>query len=213
MLERVNETRINQNRIILDENNLAINIGRTYREHELNLKLSEVYPNVEYDIDFSFHEESDPWNRATLHREAFEPFKNKINLVRFDHWLDQTHVCDCLKWMNRAYQLLRLDGTILIHVIDFMDLFQVMINAKDRDIEALERMIFTESDATGMYYNRTVWTDKRLRAYLSQSFFSNIEITREYSEFFRCKVITVKAVKKVEFEVKLAADGTLKAVK
>jgi len=225
-LELINERRDRRDIPQMRFKPLKLNInGRRFRSEEINIAVSQLYmDDVSYDIDWSYPEIFDPFKRSKKHMELFnEDFGlGRANQVRFDHFLERTHICDGLKWLNRAYQLLDLGGVLTISVLDFYDLFARLIKTKTitsgankfkPSIEKYERLIFVDTDPSGMYYNRTIWTPERFDFYLKESFFYEYEIVSEYNEIFMCNVINVRAIKDTIVKTEIAPDGALKEVK
>jgi len=109
----------------------------------------------------------------------------RASQVRYDHFLESIHVCETLKFFNRAYQLLKVGGVLTVSVVDFHYWFNKVINIQKDEtmadiqkivaLEGIEKRIFTDSDASGMYYHRTIFTKDRLKFYLERSFFFDYE--------------------------------------
>jgi len=219
-INKINTTRQRRNQKELRLSPLCLNInGRKFREDEINIKLSELYPETNADLDWTFPEIWDPWKRANKHMELFDDaFGNgRTDLIRFDHFLESTHICDGYKWLNRAYQLLKKGGILNITVVDFKYLCNKILKTDEMknetkrivELEQLEKKLFTESDSSGMYYHRTLWTEDRIAFYLEKSFFYEYEFTKSFHEVLGTDIIELRAMKDTDYKTILAPDGTL----
>lgn len=224
-IEKINEQRKRRNQPDIRINPLLVNInGRRFRTEEINVKVCNLYENVEADLDWSFPEIWDPWKRAKKHMELFaDSFgEGRVSQLRFDHFFEYTHICDVFKWMNRSYQLLKLGGVLLVTFKDFIYLFDkavtteksMALSSNERITlhQDIEKQIFTTSDSSGMYFHRTILTPDRMRFYMNLSFFYDIEITKSYHEVMECDIYEIRAIKDTDKKVILAPDGTLQEV-
>lgn len=225
IISEINEQRQSDNKPLLSKGVRSLNInGRRFRDNEINIKICNVYETVSCDLNWVFQEIKDPWKRAKKHMELFNTIfgEKSIDQVRFDHFFNYTHICDVYKWLNRAYQLLRIDGKFIATFVDLLALFSQAVEA-DQDtisfddqvekLQRIERQVFTTSDSTGMYYHRTILTERRIKEYMKRSFFNNVEIERSFHEVMGCTIYEVKAVKDSDKQIILAPDGTLREVK
>lgn len=224
-LNKVNDKRRKKKMRDVLLNPLLLNInGRKFREDEINIKLSDIYPKIDCDLDWTHPEIFDPWKRAKKHMELFdESFgAGRVAQIRLDHFIEYTHICEIYKFFNRAYQMLKLGGILLCSFIDFSFLFKEVIETLENTelsdaekivkLETYEKCIFTESDASGMYYHRSILTESRVGFYLERSFFTDYVFEESYNEVIKSKIIEVRAIKDTEKQVVLAPDGTLQEV-
>jgi len=223
-IQAINEKRKRRNQPDIRTNPLLVNInGRRFRPDEINIKVCGLYENVESDLDWSFPEIWDPWKRAKKHMELFsESFgEGRIHQIRFDHFCEYTHICEVYKWLNRSYQLLKVGGVVIMTFVDFIYLFDKVVQNERSEIdvnervklhEDIEKQIFTTSDSSGMYFHRTILTPERVKFYLNISFFYDITVTKSYHEVLESDIYEIRAIKDTDKKVILAPDGTLQEV-
>lgn len=223
-IKKINEKRTRLNQPDIKLNPLLVNInGRRFRNDEINIKLCNLYEKVDSDLDWSYPEIWDPWKRAKKHMELFgETFgEGRISQLRFDHFFEYTHICDVYKWLNRAYQLLKVGGVLIATYVDFIYLFDKIVSSEKSEttpsekitiLQEVEKQLFTTSDSSGMYFHRTVISPDRMKFYLNLSFFYDIEIVKSYHEVLESEIYEVRAVKDTDKKVVLAPDGTLTEV-
>lgn len=192
ILDYVNTARKNNNLPELNNNLLCLNFNsRAFRQNEINIVTTDSL-NYKADYDFCFYDESDSWRRICKIKACMNMFKN-IDVVRCDNFLYRLNACDVYTFFEDAYNMLRLDGLL---IITYLDIFKwtkhISENTAITKLEKLESMLFANSDSSGLNNSQTIWDEKRLNYYLKQANFKKVEIDQKYSdEFYTC----LKAIK------------------
>ncbi len=149
---------------------------KQFRANELQIHTADIGVNYIPDFDFSNLDEIDAWRKTCKLKNSLQQFEN-VDLVRCENWLHKVYICEALTLFEEAHKMLKPGGKILIEVLNLFSLMKELIGLKidSLNLYKYEKTIFSQTDSTGIYYNRTIWTFDRFKEYLMAAKFSNIQ--------------------------------------
>ena len=170
--------------------------SRNFRPDEINIWTVDLFYSYTPDFDWThIAGEVDPWRRTCKLKMNYKRFSDiGINIIRTDEFIQKIYVCEGYTFFEDSFKLLKKDGVLILKYIDLMKISEAMIKEKEyiKSVEKFERLLFSSSDPTGLYYNRTVWTYNRLQWYLGRSGFNHVEIDYDNSDEFNTTIIAKK---------------------
>jgi len=147
-----------------------------FRPNELQLHTFDLGANYTPDFDLSDQDEFDAWRKTCKLKFALQQFKN-VDLVRCEHFLHKFQVCEALTLFEEIHRMLKLDCQLIIQVPDFFSTIKACSKILPSNLTKLsyfEQRLFSSSDSSGLFFNRTIWTFERLKTYLERSNFSKV---------------------------------------
>lgn len=168
-----------------------------FRADEVNIHTTDYFYDYSPDFDWiNIGDEIDHWRRTCRLKVEYQRFQTLgIDSIRTDGTMQRVHVCEGLTFFEDSYKNLVNGGELVIKYFDILKAFQKTIEYKDsiKSLEKLEKEIFTQSDPTGLYYNKTIWTFDRIKWYLNKVGFSTVQLDKENSDELNTTVVAIKA--------------------
>lgn len=196
--ETINKKRRMNN---LQELNLSGKIKINYnsfffRPDEINIHTTDFFFDYSPDFDWiNIGDEIDPWRRTCRLKIEYQRFQQLgIDSIRTDGTLQRVHVCEGLTLFEDSYKNLIDKGEFKVKFLDLSKMFEIAVRDKAsiKRLEVLEKEIFTQSDPTGAYYNKTIWTFDRIKWYLEKVGFTLVQLDAENSDEMNTAVIAIK---------------------
>jgi hypothetical protein len=168
-----------QRQIIL-EKTIAISLNtQQFRSNEIHIHTADIGATYEPDFDFTDLNEFDAWRKTCKLKYNLQRFKN-VDYVRCDGFFHKMQVCESLTLFEEVHRMLKNNGSFLISVFDIFECIKKTSKIQSFDLIELynsEKKLFSGTDSTGIYYNRTIWTFDRLKFYLIKANFKTVEKT------------------------------------
>ena len=159
---------------------------RQFRPNELQVHTADIGTLIKPDFDFRDLEEMDPWRKTCKLKYNIQQFQEmKVDVVRCEGFFQKCLVCEALTIFQEVYGILKDDGQFIVTIPNFFKIFKELATINRRDFRAMlkcENIIFSPSDSTGLYYNRTIWSLDRLETYLEMAGFKTIKPNLDASE-------------------------------
>jgi len=166
------------------------------RLSEVNIHTADIGANYVADFDFSDLSEIDAWRKTCRLKSNLQQFED-VDFIRCEGFLHKVHMCEVLTFFEEWHRMLKVGGEIKLVIPNILKLMRTITSTnvnKFITFEKLEKQIFSPGDSTGIYYNRTIWTFERLKAYIDLASFSEVENLSEQND----DNIIIKAVKRNE---------------
>jgi len=175
------------------KHHLVISLNcRNFRHSEVHINTCDVGTLYTPDFDFSDLDEFDIWKKTCRLKYNLQRFDElEVDLVRCDDFLHRMQVCECLTLFEEVHRMLKKGGHFLITVLDIFKLVKFISQINPTDFQKLyhyERKLYSNTDSTGLYYNRTIWTYQRLETYLRMANFKNIEINNKEKDPYKLSI-------------------------
>ena len=93
------------------------------------------------------------------------------------------------------HKILGHKKVLLISVPDFYEYSKKLLETKKihyKKIYNIEKKIFTSTDITGLFYNKTIWTFERLERCLTKAGFNNIKEDTRNRNKYNISLIAIK---------------------
>jgi SAM-dependent methyltransferase len=172
---------------------LAISLNTNqFRQNEIHIHTADIGSTYIPDFDFSDLGEFDAWRKTCRLKFNLQRF-SEVDYVRCDNFLHKMQVCESLTLFEEVHRMLKPSGCFLITVDNLFCIIEKISKTNPSDLMKLydyEKLLFSGTDSTGLYYNRTIWTFERLRHYLKKANFFSVE--NKSSSDGALKVVAVK---------------------
>lgn len=169
---------------------------KTFRKNEVNIHTADIGSSYEPDFDFSDLGEIDAWRKTCRLITNFERFDEcNVDAIRCEGFFHKMQVCESLTLFEQVYNILKDGGLFIISVLDLKGIAERISQLSNTDSMGLynhERILFSGTDSTGVYFNRTIWTFDRLKTYLEMAKFRDIAINENDIGEFKIAVVAKK---------------------
>jgi hypothetical protein len=167
-----------------------------FRANEINIQTVALDFNYEADFNWTdVNDELDPWRKTCRLKANFQRFVGLgIDSIRSEDFIHKLHICESYTFFEDSFKMLQDDGVLTIKYLDLIALFEDTIK-QEKNIKALEKLekkIFTPTDPSGLYYNKTLLTFERLEFYLKRSGFKTVQKDIQNSDEFNVQIVAYK---------------------
>jgi hypothetical protein len=192
-----NKRKLNQQPLIDLSGKININYNSfAFRKDEINIHTTDYFFDYQPDFDWiNIGDEIDHWRRTCRLKVEYQRFIDLgIDQIRSDGTIQRLHVCEGLTFFEDSFKNLVPDGRLILRYFDLSKAMDIVTKEKSsiKRLEVLEKKIFTESDPTGLYYNKTIWTFDRISWYLRKVNFKTIQLDIENCDEFHTALIAMK---------------------
>jgi len=194
----INRVREINNRPLIDlSGKICINYNSSFfRQNEINIHTVSLDFNYEPDFNWSdVNDEIDPWRKTCKLKANFQRFIGLgIDSIRSEDFIHKLHICEIYTFIEDSFKMLQDDGVFTIKYLDLISLFKNTINSEKntKELEHLEKQIFTASDPSGLYYNKTLLTFERLEYYLKRAGFVTVQKDIQNSNDHNVQLVVYK---------------------
>lgn len=154
-----------------------------FRSNEIHINTADIGCTYIPDFDFTDYDELDPWKRIWKLKYNMQQFDDiKMDFIRCEDFLHKMQVCEALTLFEEVHRMLRDGGTFQIKVVELLKVAKEIIDHPNQNSAYLydaEKLLFSGSDSTGQFYNRTIWTQNRFKVYLGMAHFTDLEFIEE----------------------------------
>ena len=194
----INKTReINKRPTIDLSGKICLNYNsQFFRPNEINIQTVALDFNYEPDFNWTdVNDELDPWRKTCRLKANFQRFVGLgIDSIRSEDFIHKLHICEAYTFFEDSFKMLQDDGALTIKYLNLIALFKDTIkHEKDiKKLEHLEKEIFTPTDPSGLYYNKTLLTFERVEFYLKRSGFKTVQKDIQNSDEFNVQIVAYK---------------------
>lgn len=168
-----------------------------FRQDEINIQTIDLDFNYEPDFNYmDTNDEIDPWRKTCRLKAQFQRFIGLgVDQIRSEGLIQKMHICENLTFFEDSFKMLKDDGVFIVKYMDLIAYFQHILTVKSsiKELEKLEKTIFSPSDPTGQYYNKTLLTLDRIKYYLNKVGFVTVNKDEENSDQFHTQLTCLKA--------------------
>lgn len=164
---------------------------KEFRPTEIHIHTADIGSTYYPDFDFSDLDEFDAWRKTCKLKFNLQRFTD-VDFVRCDYFLHKAQICEALTLFEEIHRMLRNEenhkGEFHFRVFNMYKYIQLMAKIPPNDFTNLyksEKALFSYSDSTGVYFNRTIWTFERLHQYLKMANFSEVKKVGESDTVLR----------------------------
>ena len=192
----VNSKRKITQKVHIVDSNLIISLNcALFRSKEIHINTCDIGATYNPDFDFAEYNEIDAWRKTCKMKSNMHMFDElEVDVVRCDDFFQKMQVCESLTLFEEVHRVLKSGGQFLISVPDLVKIAEYMVEKKN-DLHTMyhyEKKLFSASDSTGLYYNRTIWTFDRFRTYLSMANFKDIQLNPKNDDTYKLSLIAWK---------------------
>ena len=164
------------------------------KKNEVSVYTIDVGTAYKPDYNFSFLREKDFLKREEKQRLNLLKLKN-VSCIRCDDFVQKLVPCEAINLFKIFYEVLEVNCRVIISVPDYYAYSKKLLEIKNyhyKKIYSIEKKIFTISDPTGIYYNKTIWTHKRLERCLNKANFNNVKFNYKEKRKYKLSIIATK---------------------
>ena len=167
--KEINKKRNRGQKLISSDLIISLN-NSEFDSKSVNIHTADIGASYEPDMDFSFPDEFHPVKRKELIEKSLCGLQG-VSEVYCNNFFQKVLVCESIDFFSVINEILNDGGRFRITVPDYYAYSDKLLKTKFnqfKSINLIEKAMFSASDSTGLFFNRTIWTFERLSRCLVQ---------------------------------------------